>query len=541
MVIISLACLAISVFFQFNYFVLVRKLFKKCEDLFSKNYNVADGLIETSGDTSVEMREILTATNSYLKKNTGTADFSLLQSIAERKQENLLEAANSRVSFPLYFGLMGTFLGVGLGLLSLVINPGDNPASANNGAINIDSNTLSEFLIGVMVAMIASFTGILLTFLNYRKASYAEIEMKKGEEEYLAFLQIELLPHMGSNIVQSLAQLKNTIGGFDTSFKSIIEKFQESFLQVTNALDGIFNKNISSIEKAVTALSHSMHDVSYTMEQQQQLLRIMKTSNFIKAVEKIDSTVTKLESINDSLSEFQKTYSLFNKSANETVLAQEKYHESLSVPIEAISRINALLNRISVFENSINSLGEQISTSDMVGLKLAEQIKAHLTNLQRTWDFAEEYASMSIEELGTNYQESLNSVKRLRELFEEQIKSAFDFSYEGNTFQFLNKLPKISDSLEKELPLMQKSLSLNNDSFLKTNINIERLIRNQEQISTKLESLSKFSKVSESIKRNNGLNGKDSKTIGLETVRPITIVSRFRKLLSKLPFINEKN
>jgi hypothetical protein len=110
----------------------------------------ADVLLATGATPDFEA--VVRDTNAYLLKNKGTADFNILQSIAERRAVALDAEVQSSTSAPLYIGLMGTFLGAILGLAGLLAGSG-----------KFEETSIQGFLRGVTVAMIGSLCGLGLT------------------------------------------------------------------------------------------------------------------------------------------------------------------------------------------------------------------------------------------------------------------------------------------------------------------------------------------------------------------------------------------
>lgn len=71
-------------------------------------------------ETSSLLRDVIKTINNYLKKNKGgAADFHLIKDIVERHTDSLDEEINHKLPVPIYLGLMGTVLGIIIGLFSL--------------------------------------------------------------------------------------------------------------------------------------------------------------------------------------------------------------------------------------------------------------------------------------------------------------------------------------------------------------------------------------------------------------------------------------
>ena len=132
-----------------------------------------------NGAGSSAFKEVIFETNAYLCKNVGTsADFSIIQDICERKIESLESQISNTVNVPLYLGLAGTFIGIITGLAGIAFNV---DALFNEGQMT----PLRNLLIGVVIAMIASFVGLYLmvknSSVNYKRAL---VECDKNKNGY---------------------------------------------------------------------------------------------------------------------------------------------------------------------------------------------------------------------------------------------------------------------------------------------------------------------------------------------------------------------
>ncbi|MBD3410568.1 MAG: hypothetical protein GF419_10245, partial [Ignavibacteriales bacterium] len=111
--------------------------------------------VRSSSNISDRFRKIVNVTNDYLKSVVGLpADFEIVRDVADRVSDTLEDSASSAVSTPLYLGLMGTFLGVIIGLVNITAHG------------TIDDESINAFLGGVFIAMTASLFGLLLTTIN---------------------------------------------------------------------------------------------------------------------------------------------------------------------------------------------------------------------------------------------------------------------------------------------------------------------------------------------------------------------------------------
>lgn len=224
------------------------------EDLDSYRQKVTDytdqptvsiGLLEIDSDNETNTT-IVQSINIYLLRNSGAvSDFNLIRDIAERNSDAIEEEINSTVSIPLYLGLLGTLLGIVFGLSHISGLSFEGTAESSNALLD---HAIPVLLGGVKVAMIASFTGLLLTITHsgffYRLAK-AQNERRKNE--FYTFIQVELLPLLNDNLNTTLYSLQANLLTFNKDFGQNIQR-----------LDGLMNKNYD----ALVAQEHFMDTLS---------------------------------------------------------------------------------------------------------------------------------------------------------------------------------------------------------------------------------------------------------------------------------------
>lgn len=190
--------------------------------------------LEAEG-ASEAFREMLEDTNTYLKKSRGSASYSLLKELSERPLELQAAAASAMLSTPLYVGLLGTFLGIALGLFGIV------------GA-GVNETSIQTFLAGVLVAMLGSFGGLLFSLLS--NFIYREARQQASErwQTYLSFVQANLLPRLEQDTAGSQS-MRILLEQFTKDFFGKMSDFREAF--------GNLSQYISVQEKFLAALEGS--------------------------------------------------------------------------------------------------------------------------------------------------------------------------------------------------------------------------------------------------------------------------------------------
>ncbi|MGN0187827.1 MAG: hypothetical protein ACI392_08820 [Paludibacteraceae bacterium] len=182
---------------------------------------------------------IITSINNYLERNnSSTNDFHLIKDIVDRNCDAADDEIQTQIPVPLYCGLMGTMLGIIVGILYLWLS-GDLDAllgittTAGSGAGGIKA-----LLGGVALAMISSIVGIALTTYG----SWQAKQIKSGEESakhnFLSWMQAELLPAMNTDAASAMRMMVNNLSAFNTTFAANTKELNDSLSHVAETTKG---------------------------------------------------------------------------------------------------------------------------------------------------------------------------------------------------------------------------------------------------------------------------------------------------------------
>jgi len=112
-------------------------------------------LIRSDEENNPIVKKILHSVNTYLLRNKGAvSDFNLIKDVVDRNTDAVDEEINNLLPIPLYLGLVGTMMGIVIGLFLM-------PSISDE---NFDK-AIDTLIGGVKIAMIASFVGLLLTII----------------------------------------------------------------------------------------------------------------------------------------------------------------------------------------------------------------------------------------------------------------------------------------------------------------------------------------------------------------------------------------
>jgi hypothetical protein len=410
-------------------------------------------IIECNTVTNSIFQKIVFSINNYLIRNRHSAsDFSLIKDIVERNTDAIEEEINLTISIPLYLGLMGTMLGIVIGLFNMSDILGFVSGSLTDDNLNA---AIAILLGGVKIAMIASFTGLLFTIINsgwIYKGSRSQIDNKKNE--FYTFLQIELLPAMNQGLGQTFESLQRNLLSFNGEFSRNLKK-----------LSGIFDKN---------------HE---TLSMQRELLELIDRS---KVSEMTRYNVKVLQELNVATQQFERFNEYF---ANLNGYISNSY--------QITDRLNAILDRTDNFKKIADTLEYKLDQS--------QQLISFLTQHFQELDNHKQYVSNSVAEVAHGISDVFSELK---EHIQKSSQSIKDF-----TIEEVEALKKALAESKTNLGNLQFLESLNKDvGQIKTNSSnqvdrlkgqVDELNRNLSKSVQILEGIEKASKV-----KKEGLYGK---------------------------------
>ena len=128
------------------------------------------------GEQESDLNKLLSEVNHYVAKTKGTTDFAVIQNKVERMLTMRYEQSEAKLAFPTYLGLMGTFLGVLMGIFMFIWG--------FDGQGDVRDDAIKNLLIGILVSMSTSFIGLLLTTINNAFISEAKKLLCLQTESY---------------------------------------------------------------------------------------------------------------------------------------------------------------------------------------------------------------------------------------------------------------------------------------------------------------------------------------------------------------------
>lgn len=226
-----------------------REIFKESK---SWAYQTEDGNVtKIEGKGNKTYLEIQRSINEYLSNNKGSViNFDLLKDAIDRHCDSLEEDISAQTPIPLYCGLVGTMLGVIIGLIP-ALSSGD-----------FASHT-TELLLGVAMAMSASVVGILLTTFNSLGFKQCKLEKERGENSFIVWMQANLLPKLSEDASKAFNKMVRNLNQFNANFaqnsrelKSTLKEVNASYEIQADIIDTIQSLDMMEMARAnVTVLT----------------------------------------------------------------------------------------------------------------------------------------------------------------------------------------------------------------------------------------------------------------------------------------------
>jgi uncharacterized membrane-anchored protein YhcB (DUF1043 family) len=206
------------------------------------------------------LKTIIDSINNYLEKNKGAvSDYHLMKDIVERNTNTAEEEIQTQVPVPIFLGLMGTMVGIIMGVLILIFSGGLDALFNLNGTNDTNSGLegVKALLGGVGVAMITGIVGILFNTISTRNFRNAKIEVEKNKNTFLSWMQAELLPNLSNNTSSALVNMTRQLSDFNQAFADNTQEFQNTLDKINTSytlqagmIDKINRLNINEIATA---------------------------------------------------------------------------------------------------------------------------------------------------------------------------------------------------------------------------------------------------------------------------------------------------
>ena len=435
---------------------------------------------ETSGDEehltliavpeeSKNAQELVSEINDYITKTNGAVEYAVIKDKTERRIDSLYEFATSKISFPTHLGLMGTFFGVYIGLKCF-------NAGLGQGDGGITDQMIKELIGGIIVSMVTSLIGLVLMTISNIHASNVQKKVDAQRDEFFEFLQMSVIPTLGTNVSSSLNRLRSTIGNFEPSFRAVIEEFKTAFRDCTDMFKGTFAENAEVLTKSVAEMGSNMTLINENIKKQDQLLATLRQREMVVTLDKFVSAANSFDSVTTSIQKLEEAKERIIASTNTLAEKQESYNQSLEIPTRLLQQVNAILDRVTTFEKSINALGVNIEQTQLLGNTQINAIEEQLNALKTKHNLVYRYQDTEVEELEKIYKEQSKAVMDLSDAFKRVVaqnkddietamgdfKKAYDEVVRTCKTGVQQKLDEFIEALNKTLDVEDANRKLSN-------------------------------------------------------------------------------
>ena len=316
-------------------------------------------IILHKNEQSILLKDVVKTINNYLKKNKGgAADFHLIKDIVERHTDSIDEEINHKLPVPIYLGLMGTVLGIIIGLYSLSFeyNPATN---ALNGELFV--NSVDGLITGVKQAMICSFVGLgLTTLLSSWRYMGAKSKLEAQKNAFYDFIQTRLLPQMTKDAASTILALQSNLEKFNTSFEENIKGFGGIMDEIHTAFDSqvALQKELKKMDLTQVANLNA----NVLVQLRNSMTEFEKFTQYLGQMNSFVRSTAKLtDSINDQLQRTEAVETITN-AMQDTIQKNQLVMEKLRVFLERVNEQEAVVTAAGEIDSTMAQAIEELKT-----------------------------------------------------------------------------------------------------------------------------------------------------------------------------------
>lgn len=326
-------------------------------------------------NASATLLEVEHSLNMYLQKNKGAAsDFHIMKDVVERYCDADEEEITTQQPIPLYLGLMGTMIGIIVGVIYIAATKG---FSGDN-----ITQSVTELMTCVAIAMSASLVGVYCTTRISWSSKNAFSKVEADKNRFYSWLQTELLPTLSGNTVNALYLLQQNLTTFNTTFQSNISGLNRALGQI---------KDTSSEQVELINLLQDI-DIKRVAQANVTVLRELKDctgelSRFNQYIHSVSDYLTAVNNLNTNINEhlnrtaaIERMGAFFEQEINQ-VTAREKYINDVVANVD--DTLRKTFEKLSESTNSgVTALrNNSVQEFDKVSQTMADQQEAFRSSL----------------------------------------------------------------------------------------------------------------------------------------------------------------
>lgn len=223
-------------------------------------------------------------------------------------------------------------------------------------------------------------------------------------------------------------------------------------------------------------MGSNMTLINENIQKQDQLLATLRQREMIVTLDKFVSAANSFDSVTTSIQKLEEAKERIIASTNTLTEKQESYNQSLEIPTRLLQQVNAILDRVTTFEKSINALGVNIAQTQLLGNTQINAIEEQLNALKAKHSLVCRYQDTEVEELEKIYEEQSKAVMDLSDAFKRVVaqnkddietamgdfKKAYDEVVRTCKTGVQQKLDEFIEALNKTLDVEDANRKLSN-------------------------------------------------------------------------------
>lgn len=225
--------------YQFlNTKVLISRYLNIFPDTISDNVFLNENLQIVTAYNSESFENIISTLNRYLDENSEqVSDYHLMKDVVDRNRDVSESEIETLIPFTQYIGLVGTMIGIFIGVSILVFGGGIESLMSGSSSALSDSG-VTDLLGGVALAVISSAIGLGLTMWASYLFKEAKREVELRENNFLSWIQSELLPNLSTDFTSTLVRMTNNLSDFNDTFSTNTQKLDKTLSKVNDSYLG---------------------------------------------------------------------------------------------------------------------------------------------------------------------------------------------------------------------------------------------------------------------------------------------------------------
>jgi hypothetical protein len=407
-------------------------------------------IIDHSGESNCVKQKIINSINTYLIRNKGAvSDFNLIKDIVDRNMDSEEDEIHSKLSIPLYLGLIGTMIGIVVGLQFLP-DISEMISSSKDGA---NTEGIDALLGGVKIAMIASLVGLGFTIYgNGFLFKDAKQKVEEHKNDFYSFIQARLLPKLSENTSSSIYSLQNNLLKFNEDFKGNMISFESILSEVHTSLDS----QVQLVEELKKVDLSTMAKANVTVLKELKF-SIGQLQNFGAFLDQLNVFVANTNSLNRTISNQMDMVGDFSSIINNLNENAEKQRMLSSY----------LASYFQQFDSREQSFSNSMTKFDSYIADILDKLKVSL--IQRAQEFNNVDVQLS-EGFSTLFDDIKNSINLMFEQQNQNIKTLSTQIKSINSTS--NEVSKISSDMNRINDKIDKINNVSNTSISGFNLPI---------------------------------------------------------------------